>query len=528
MDTKLESPPDIEEQQLLQKSAILRIYNYYRILISFVLLLLFLEPETQLVGNVDPELFTVTILLYLGANIFIGIFSLFDRQDILSRTIPSFIILTLDIVSLILLMSASGGVSSGLGNFLIFTVVFGGGLIAGRISTVLPAIAFILTIYDEIYLFLLDINNLQSFFHAGSLGIAFFLANILFQYLSRQLQVKEGEVVALGQINQLVIERMKMGVVVVADDGVIKLMTRSAEVLLATPNIDGKLLQNLPYTLLDRLDRWKQDHSQNSVIFHTYDSGLELLASFSALTRDSNSDTLIFLEDSSEIQQQAQQLKLAAVGRLSASIAHEIRNPLGAISHAAQLLAESECLEKEDLRLAEIIQNHTIRMNRVIENVLHLSRRKNAEPQQIKLKNWLDQFTIDFSAGVHEQPDIEIDVSPEDMTIEVDPVHLSQVLGNLCQNGIHYSNKQTGKSKVKLSAGIDYVSGNPYLDVIDYGAGIEDELVQNLFEPFYTTESTGTGLGLYLSKELCEANQARLSYNRTGTGGSRFRISFLQ
>ena len=528
MDTVLESTPDIEEQQRLQRSAILRIYNYYRILISFVLLLLFLEPESQLVGYVDPQIFTVTILLYLGANIIIGIVSLFDRESVLSRTLPCFIITTGDIVCMILLMFASGGVSSGLGNFLIFSVAFGGGLISGRISTALPAIAFMLIIYDEIYLFFLDLTNLQSFFNAGILGIAFFVANALFQYLSRQLRAKEGEVAALEQVNQLVIERMKMGVVVVSEDSKIKLINKSAETLLATPNFNGTLLNSLPYTLRDRLAQWKQDSSAHSFIFHTYESGRELLTSFSALTRDSDSDTLIFLEDSSEIQQQAQQLKLAAVGRLSASIAHEIRNPLGAISHAAQLLAESDFLKKEDLRLTEIIQNHARRMNRVIENVLQLSSRKSAEPQDIELEHWLDQFAVEFSAGEHYEAHIAIDVDPSDMTVAVDPVDLSQVLSNLCQNGLRYSSKQTGEPTVKLSAGIESVSGHPYLDVVDFGAGIDDEQLTNLFEPFYTTESTGTGLGLYLSKELCEANQARLSYNRSDTGGSRFRISFLQ
>jgi two-component system sensor histidine kinase PilS (NtrC family) len=142
---------------------------------------------------------------------------------------------------------------------------------------------------------------------------------------------------------------------------------------------------------------------------------------------------------------------LAAVGRLSASIAHEIRNPLGAISHAAQLLGESEFLDKEDLRLTEIIQNHTIRMNRVIENVLHLSRRKNAEPQQIDLKDWLDQFAIEFSTGMQDQPEIDIAVDPADMAVDVDPGHLAQVLGNLCQNGLRYSSQHTGESKVKLA-----------------------------------------------------------------------------
>ncbi len=518
-----------DDQQSAQRSTILRVYNYYRILISFLFLFLFLDPNfREFVGSVNPELFQRTILAYISLNILTGLATLFIRVEILSKTAPSLAILIGDIICLTLLMSASGGVSSGLGNFLIFTLAFGGGLIHGRVSTVLPAIAFILTIYDEFYLFFLDLTDTQSFFQAGILGIVYFVANMLFQTLSRKLHLRESQVHTLEQINQLIVERLPTGVVVVSDDEQPRLANKAAERLLRRPGKRTPAGEKLPDSLISRLKQWRESPSPHPVAFSAYDSGPELLATFSSLTAPaSDSDILVFLEDSTEVQKQAQQLKLASLGRLSASIAHEIRNPLGAISHAAQLLKESQNLDQGDLRLSEIIQSHCVRMNGVIENVLQMSRRKSAEPERIELEQWLGDFLEEFSAGIPEEVEIETDLPAEPITLHVDPLHLSQVLGNLCQNGLRYSAKNTGENRVRIVGGIDRLSGHAYLEVIDYGKGVDKELIPNLFEPFYTTETTGTGLGLYLSKELCEANNARLGYSKADTGGSCFRITFL-
>lgn len=524
------SASTFEQQHSLQRSTILRVYNYYRILISFLFLFLFLDRNFQeFVGSANPELFQVTILCYIGGNLLIGLATLFIRPEALARTTPSFVILVGDIIALTLLMSASGGVSSGLGNFLIFTVAFGGGLIHGRISAVLPAIAFILTIYDEFYLFFLNHNELQNFFQAGLLGIVFFVANILFQTLSRQLRRRESEVFTLEQINQLIVDQMRTGVVVVTSDGDIKLINSAGKEYLKIPTVPKIGSERLPYRLSDKLDQWKENPAMAAVTFHTQDSSPELMANFSSLRgQPGASDTLIFIEDSTEVQRQAQQLKLASLGRLSASIAHEIRNPLGAISHAAQLLGESQNLNKGDQRLSEIIQNHCIRLNGVIENVLQMSRRKTAEPRKLSLHGWIYQFVEEFSDGQADNPSFDIDIKPPDTEIFVDPLHLSQVLGNLCHNGLRYSLKNTGEARLKIRGGKDASTGVPFVEVIDFGTGIDDEMATNLFEPFYTTETTGTGLGLYLSKELCEANDARLSYKRADTGGACFHIAFFQ
>ncbi len=518
---------DIEEQQRLQRAAVVKIYNYYRILLAFLMLFLFLQAEDQRwVGITNPDLFQTTVLYYLAANIFIGIASLFISARVFNKTGPIFSILTLDIIGLTLMMSASGGVTSGLGNFLIFNAAFAGGLISGRVSTVIPAIAFILCVYDEFYLFFRNISDAQSFFQAGLLGIVLFTANILFQYLSKQLRERESEVFSLEKLNQMVINRMRIGVVVVSKKGQIHLINNAAEAMLGgSSEIHGKV-KMLPEKFQQQLEAWMQSYSGGLVSFKSEDSGPEILAQISQVTTNPESDYLIFLEDSTDIQQQAQQLKLAALGRLSASIAHEVRNPLGAISHAAQLLGESEDLDTGDKRLTEIIQNHCVRMNGVIENVLQMSRRKSAQPEFIKLHAWLDRFVSEFATGSPENPTIEIQLNQDDLTVQADPLHLTQILSNLCQNGLRYSLKHSGEARITVKADVDEFTRGVYLEVIDFGPGVDQEQVQNLFEPFYTTESAGTGLGLYLSKELCEANRARLIYRRSPQGGSCFRISF--
>ncbi|MEX1237929.1 MAG: histidine kinase dimerization/phospho-acceptor domain-containing protein, partial [Pseudomonadales bacterium] len=477
----------LEQQHSLQRSTILRVYNYYRILISFLFLFLFLDENFQeFVGSAQPAIFQATVVIYLIGNILIGLTTMFVRAELLSKTTPSFIILIADIICLNLLMFASGGVSSGLGNFLIFTVAFGGGLILGRVSTVLPAIAFILMGYAEIYLFFLNPNDLQGLFQAGVLGIVYFVANILFQNLSRQLRRREVEVLTLEKINQVIVDQMRTGVVVVSAQGDIKLINAAGKEYLRIPNQPQIPQVKLPDRLIDTLNEWKADHQPNSLTFHTHDTSPELIAQFSPLSSpESSSDTLIFIEDSTEVQRQAQQLKLASVGRLSATIAHEIRNPLGAISHAAQLLGESQNLSKGDQRLSEIIQTHCIRLDGVIENVLQMSRRKTAEPKTLTLSQWIQGFIDEFTAGMSGPVEFDVSIKPPDVKVDVDPLHLSQVLGNLCQNGLRYSTKHTGEARLKIAGGLDADSGNPYLEVIDYGIGVDPELVPNLFEPFY-------------------------------------------
>ena len=215
---------------------------------------------------------------------------------------------------------------------------------------------------------------------------------------------------------------------------------------------------------------------------------------------------------------------MSSLGRLSASIAHEIRNPLGAVSHAAQLLSESQNLDQSDARLTDIIHSHCQRMNSVIENVLELSRRRPPTPVRLTLSDFLDEFRTGFIESVSDAI-IEIDVEPRDTEVRVDKSQLEQALTALVENGVRYSREAGKEPFVRLEGGMDHRTERPYLNVIDRGPGVPEDKLPKLFEPFFTTESSGTGLGLYLSRELCEANQARLNY-QPQPEGSCFRISF--
>src|SRR5690554_942255 len=250
------------------------------------------------------------------------------------------------------------------------------------------------------------------------------------------------------------------------------------------------------------------------------------MASFKLLPEESSESTLVFLDDNTVVAQQAQQLKLASLGRLTASIAHEIRNPLSAISHAAQLLVESEHFPDQDRRLTDIIQQHSKRMNRVIETVLELSRRRQSDPQLVDLTIWLAQFVRDYPLVNPSTDIIECEFEKEGILTRMDPNQLNQVLNNLCQNAFRYSGPAGTPRTIWLKLYEHPHSELPTLEVIDHGPGIDERHVSQVFEPFFTTESSGTGLGLYISRELCESNQARLEYEKLEPRGSCMRIVF--
>ncbi|MCH8959488.1 MAG: HAMP domain-containing histidine kinase, partial [Proteobacteria bacterium] len=239
-----------------------------------------------------------------------------------------------------------------------------------------------------------------------------------------------------------------------------------------------------------------------------------------------NGPILVFLEDASLMNARVQQSKLASLGRLSASIAHEIRNPVGAMSHAGQLLAESNALSEDDLRLTEIIRTHAERVSHIIDNVLRLSRRESSRPERFMLAPWLDDFAQEFTRTLElQEGELSIAKVAENLEIRMDPSHLRQVLWNLCDNAVKYAS-ETGGIMVELQAGQTQRTGQPYLEVLDHGHGVDPQTVDKIFEPFYTDRSGGTGLGLYISRELCELNRATLVFQPRETGGSIFKIVF--
>jgi two-component system sensor histidine kinase PilS (NtrC family) len=224
---------------------------------------------------------------------------------------------------------------------------------------------------------------------------------------------------------------------------------------------------------------------------------------------------------------QLQQIKLAALGRLTAGIAHEIRNPLTAISHAAQLLEESTSASASDRRLAQIAHDNVKRANRIISDVLDLARRDRVKPERLMLAPWLEAFREEFLRGIDgPAPEWRHCVEQDELVVLFDSHQLRQVLWNLCANACQHGVRSGETPRIELRIGQESSHGRPLLEVRDAGPGISPENISHLFEPFFTTRAKGTGLGLYLARELCEANRAQLQYLPMTEGGSCFRLTF--
>lgn len=357
--------------------------------------------------------------------------------------------------------------------------------------------------------------------------------------LGRRIQASEAlarqrgvDLQNLSELNEYIVQHLRESIVVIDHDDRIRLSNASATQLLgATQTVRGLPLRSIFEPLDDYIREWRADpdlsaHHEFTVI--TSGDSLRITAHLAPLEKNGlrSGPVLVFLEDASLLNERVQQSKLASLGRLSASIAHEIRNPVGAMSHAAQLLRETSGLTEDDKRLTEIIETHSNRVSHIIDNVLQLSRRESSRPERLSLKGWLEDFAQEFTRTLElQEGELSIAPMPQDLEARMDRSHLRQVLWNLCDNAVKYAS-ETGGILVELQADRMQGSGRPYVEVLDHGLGVDASTADKMFEPFYTERPGGTGLGLYISRELCELNRATLLHLDRPGGGSIFRIVF--
>lgn len=515
---------------LRQQGRLFRVYNHYRVAISLVLAALAvievdaLQPQYRLESAYQGLVFA-----YLGLNFFIGLLLLAGSQPQKRHTTLSVLI---DLFVLHGLLLFSSGITSGLANLIIISVAAGNILNPTRLGFFFAALAALGSLCLAGWESLNAGGGADEIVRAGFLGILYFGVAFLLQNITRRLIYSEAlateqaqSIVALERLNHQIIQRMRTGIIVADPSGAIKMANEAAGELLLGERRASQSLEQLPQPLKLRLESWFRQPSRRTEPFQAEVSTPNVQANFTRLDQDSGDLLLIFLEDTSKITQQAQQLKLASLGRLTAGIAHEIRNPLGAISHASQLLAESETLAEPDRRMTDIIQRHTLRVNTIIENVLELSRRKQANASIHNLQSWVAAQVQLYKQDCDRSCHIELEATTRDPLARFDASQMEQVLTNLMDNGLRYSEQQTGSRTLKLTIGLAEDGERAYLDIRDQGPGISQTQQASIFEPFYTTEKGGTGLGLYLARELCEANQAQLVLVNTGQGGC-FRITF--
>lgn len=440
----------------------------------------------------------------------------------------------IDLLCIVFLMHLFGGVNTSLGLILVVFVLGAAALMNVRDAVAMAAIASLLILAEQGFQVLMNAADVGDFFRAGLFGSVYLFAALSISTLARQ--VSESRSLAeqrgidlrnMSELNEYVIQRMGSGVIVVDDQDNITLTNDAAWYLMGfQERVAINRLENISRALYEQLRNWREAAFQEGHTLSITGSS-DVLPRFIGLGDGRAQGVLILIEDSSLLNQQAQHMKLTAMGRLTASIAHEIRNPLGAISHAAQLLTESQELQSADRRLVEIIQTNSARTNNVIENIMQLTRKDKASPETVVLRGWMNEFVEELLRNHKLEPEqIHWSVEPEDLVVEFDPGHLHQILTNLCQNALLHGLTQAQRSYIELRIGVNADSRGPQLDVIDYGPGIDPETARQIFEPFYTTATKGTGLGLYIARELASVNQAKLDYVPVPSGGSCFRMTF--
>ena len=495
-------------------------FNVYRLLVALLLLLsVAIWGRNLWFGSRDLWLFIVTDIAYVVFGVACFVLISARRRFDLQLTLQ----VAADVAFIMLLLYSSTGLSSGLG-LLLLTTLAGAGLISrGRLTLFFAALASIGVLLEHTYETLTLDSPDPQYVQAGLLSAAYFaiawLAHTLAKYTlaSEQLAARrEIDLASMEQVNQLVIRDMQDGVLVVDERGVIRQFNPRAERLLG-PLPEGRgemtLAEHAP-ALAAQYEKWRGRVGVDAGGV-PYSSSSET-ARFVPIGRDRDLGAVIFIEDQSRVQAQARQLKLAALGRLTANIAHEIRNPLGAISHAAQLLQEEPGMGGTSARLITIINDNSKRLDRMVNDVLRLNRGERAHRERVRLADFLPSFVEQFSLIEKIEPGVfrlELAGGPD---VLFDRSHLNQVMWNLCRNALRHSRRAAGSIVVRVS--LERAGSVVKLDVVDDGPGVAPDARPQLFEPFFTTAVGGTGLGLYIAREVCEANGATLDYVETPRG----------
>jgi two-component system sensor histidine kinase PilS (NtrC family) len=513
---------------------VLGLLNLYRLGIPSVLVVLALvATRPQLLGAAYPTLYFYTLAAWFATGV-ICIGLLKTRWPTLHA--QAFIHVAFDVIAVTALLLTSAGAASGAGLLLILPVAAVSLLLPQRTATTIAAIAALFVLGQQIMLWFADVSDSSDLTQAGLLGGVIFVAALAVAPLAGRLRESEAlvrqrdlDLANLAELSQYIVERLRESLVVVDEQDRIRLINESARQILGSEATANALLGEVSPRLLYLLAMWRQSEPVTDTAggnLLAVDGLREVRPHFAPLGQGHPPPVLVFLEDLTALDDRIHQSRLAALGRLSASIAHEIRNPIGAISHAAQLLGEDARLSDANRRMSEIIKTNAERVSTIIGNVQQLARRESTRPERMPLGEWLTDFVQEFvNTGGHVPGQLVVELPDPDLEVRVDPSHLRQILWNLCENAFRYS-VTSDDDRIEVRIGRLAGSHRPFLEVLDRGPGIDATISDRIFEPFFTSRASGTGLGLFIARELAQCNRALLVFEPRTGGGSVFRIVF--
>jgi len=512
-----------------------------RVAIALVLFAFFpLHDTGQLADEIgDPVLYGGAALVYLLlALLFLSTLERFRERFqalVLAQALT-------DIVALSTLMHAAGGLKSGL-LVLLIVALAGASIVATRRMAAFFAAAATLFVLAQTGWQLLAPagGEAASLMLAGLVGIGCFTTAMTVNWLATRLheqeriaQMRADDLRRQLAVTSRVVAELAHGVMIVDAQGAARTMNPAARALLGVPDappgpsdVPGQAAAGRGWPAFrGACARWRERGG-----VHGAESDLDLPNADGRATRvrlrflgaaGTGEDTIVMIEDQRLVEDRAQQLKLASMGRLSASIAHEIRNPLGAIRHANGLLAE-RVTEPSLARLSHIVESNTLRIDRIVEDVLSIARRDRSIDESIEAQPFLERLVDEFASASGVQRERMSVRLYSARPIRFDSGHLRQVLLNLLANALRYASQDAEAVRIEWRERDDR---RLELCVADDGPGLTDEMREHAFEPFHTSESRGTGLGLYLARELCHASGATIRYE-TGSPSQRWRSVFV-
>ena len=489
---------------------------------GLLLSLSLMQPPLKPLGVAAPQLYRLAALAYL-ASALLGLVALAIRWPRFNLQVT--LLVAADVAAITALTHASGGLVSGLGILLVMVVAGGGLLASGRLAFLYASLAALAVLAESLYR--VSVTDLApTYTQAGLLGTTCFAAAAMAFEMARRVRRstllasdRQQEALALVRLNNEIIQRMQTGVLVVDAALRIRLANSSAARLLGRRLRPASTLPEVAPQVDRALTFWRAGREPPPAGHSD-----AYVARFAPLGSGQSADVLVFLDDTATLNQQAQLLKLAALCRLVASIAHQVRNPLGAIAHAGQLLSEDSRLDADQQRLVSILLRQSERVNRIIEEVLALGRPQRVETELLELAPWLGRV-IDAYCASHAVPREAVALHADaDVVTRGTPGQLQQVIENLLDNALRHASSAAYPRvaiRVRQSASRD----KPLIEIEDRGPGVPPDQREQLFEPFYTARADGTGLGLFMARELCAANQAHIEYYEPKTGGAGFRIA---
>ena len=507
-------------------------FALYRVLEAGVLAGLMFSPLSGILGELrSPELGVVVTIGYL---VFSVLMMLLGRQR--RWLVPLVLVgVSVDVLVALLATYAVPQATAGIAMLLLFNVASSALLLPYRLGLVVSAAAPAAMILEFLFELFSQTPSDRPVAEVIMFAISYAAVGLLASQAGQRARKSEAladqrgvEVANLFEVNELIIRRMRTGVLGVDADNRIKLANEAASLLLGAGSegeADGKGI-HLPQVapeLARRLDQWRNGWQNNESPLQLSPDQPEVQPRFARLLAGSEL-SLVFLDDASVVSRRAESLTLTALGRFSASLAHEIRNPLAAINYAVQLLEESKSIIDGDRRLLQIIHQQCQRTNGIVESVLGLARRERATPEHVDLNTFARRFVDEYQQTLSIETDtLEPIIGAKPVPALVDPRHLQQIVTVLVQNALNYGRLPGESARIRVR--VFNAEGRPTLDVMDRGPGIPEAVAAQLFRPFFTTSEHGTGLGLYIARELCRANQATLEYVPVPGGGSCFRIT---